>query len=215
MKDTYWIINPATGKASLTGYSSLNPIQTTPAGTETDFESVACYSDDLAISATDNAVTALKGSVGDLVWSDFNGDGNFDPAYTIIGGRIDIQNDGGEGGVINGNDDGVIGSIAVINGYLDLDGDGVTDGDDGDDGTFQGHMVVNGVLSDRRLGGGRAGHSECPAFMWIPTMTGCWIGPTPTAMVHGMPGKANAGSIPMPTAVRHLRDGFRHVHGAL
>ncbi|HOH29237.1 MAG TPA: SdrD B-like domain-containing protein, partial [Candidatus Hydrogenedentes bacterium] len=146
MKDTYWIINPATAKASLTGYSSLNPIQTTPAGTETDFESVACYSDDLAISATDNAVTALKGFIGDLVWSDLNGDGNFDPSYAIIGGRIDIQNDGGEGGVINGNDDGVIGSIAVINGYLDLDGDGVTDGDDGDDGVFQGHTVLNGVL---------------------------------------------------------------------
>jgi len=49
MTNTYWLVNPATAKASLTGYTNLNPIAD-GSGTNlfVDFESVACVSDEPA-----------------------------------------------------------------------------------------------------------------------------------------------------------------------
>jgi hypothetical protein len=139
MRNSYWLINPLTAKASLTGFASLNPIS--DGGDPVfDFEGVACFSDDLPISATDNAITTLSGAIGDFVWADINGDGNFDPTYNIIGGRIDIH----DNAVIDASDIGVIGSTRIIAGMLDMNGDGNIDASD--DGTFQGIAVVDGLL---------------------------------------------------------------------
>ena len=66
------------------------------------------------------------------------------PVYSIIGGGFDLDGDG----VIGAGDAGVVGdgpdAIAVIDGLLDLNGNGIIDPND--DGTLQGVDVVNGGL---------------------------------------------------------------------
>ena len=83
-------------------------------------------------------------SIGDLVWEDLNADGAVSLVsstnYTIINGRVDINNDGST----NGSDDGFIGSMRIINGYADIDNDNATPVDNDDDGSFLGLTVVNG-----------------------------------------------------------------------
>ncbi len=140
--NTYWIVDKATAKATLVDFTTGDGTHITdPSGNVYDFQGVACISDDIPINATDGAVTSLKGTIGDLVWADANGDGNHDPTYTVINGLIDIANDG----AINGNDDGILGSVRVIDGKLDLDGDGSITA--ADDGMFQGYTVTDGVLT--------------------------------------------------------------------
>ncbi len=60
--------------------------------------------------------------------------------YQVINGRLDVNGDG----VVNSADDGVIDGVSFINGRPDLNGDGATNG--GDDGTFKGVTVINGRL---------------------------------------------------------------------
>ncbi len=66
------------------------------------------------------------------------------PVYSIIGGGFDLDGDG----VIGAGDAGVVGdgpdAIAVIDGLLDLNGNGIIDPND--DGTLHGVDVVNGGL---------------------------------------------------------------------
>ena len=83
-------------------------------------------------------------SLGDFVWEDANADGLYSllssTSYTIINGRVDINNDGST----NNSDDGFIGSMRVINGYLDIDNDNAATVDNDDDGFFMGYTIING-----------------------------------------------------------------------
>ncbi|MCU0795680.1 MAG: carboxypeptidase regulatory-like domain-containing protein [Akkermansiaceae bacterium] len=85
-------------------------------------------------------------SIGDFVWEDANADGFYSLVgsitYAIYNGRVDINNDGAS----NGSDDGFIGSMRVINGYLDIDNDNGATVDADDDGFFMGYPVINGGL---------------------------------------------------------------------
>ncbi len=79
-------------------------------------------------------------SLGDLVWQDVNDDGIASVIYNVYNGRIDINGIGGS----DDNDDGFIGTMRIINGYVDIDNDNSTPVDNGDDGTFLGVSIVNG-----------------------------------------------------------------------
>ena len=83
-------------------------------------------------------------SIGDLVWEDSNANGLVtlisSTTYTIINGRVDMNNDGST----NGSDDGFIGSMRIINGYADIDNDNATPTDNDDDGSFMGVTIING-----------------------------------------------------------------------
>jgi large repetitive protein len=85
-------------------------------------------------------------SIGDLVWEDANADGLVtflgSTTYDIYNGRVDINNDGSA----NASDDGFLGTMRVINGYLDIDDDNVAPVDSDDDGLFMGYNVFNGGL---------------------------------------------------------------------
>ncbi|MEM9846517.1 MAG: SdrD B-like domain-containing protein [Bacteroidota bacterium] len=104
------------------------------------------------------------GFIGDFVWFDTDGDdatpdmGNIgqnqaeaegdagiegvmvelNTAIEVIDGRIDVNDDG----VVNGDDDGVIDGISIINGRPDLNGDGNTGGLD--NGFILGVEVISG-----------------------------------------------------------------------
>ena len=81
-------------------------------------------------------------SIGDLVWEDANADGvsAISITYNVNNGRIDVNQDGS----YNNSDDGFIGSMRIIDGYVDIDNDNSTPIDNGDDGTFLGVNIVNG-----------------------------------------------------------------------
>ncbi len=82
-------------------------------------------------------------SIGDLVWNDINADGGTAgpvTTYLINNGRIDVNGDGSA----NDSDDGFIGTMRIINGYVDIDNDNSTPVDNSDDGTFLGKTIVNG-----------------------------------------------------------------------
>ena len=85
-------------------------------------------------------------SIGDFVWEDINGDGansgvTVSTNYTVINGRVDINNDGS----VNNNDDGFIGSMRIVNGYADIDNDASASTPDADDdGSFLGVAIING-----------------------------------------------------------------------
>ncbi|HOX04248.1 MAG TPA: SdrD B-like domain-containing protein, partial [Verrucomicrobiota bacterium] len=139
--NTYWVLDATTAKAAFFDFTVGEGTHITdPAGNVYDFEGVACISDDVVIHATDNAVTSLKGAIGDLVWADINGDQTYDPAFTVTDGRIDFNTDG----TANDNDDGILGSVRVIDGWLDMNGDNLITS--ADNGTFQGKTVIGGYL---------------------------------------------------------------------
>ena len=84
-------------------------------------------------------------SIGDLVWEDVNADGASVTAitYNVYNGRIDVNNSGAS----DGSDDGFIGSMRIVNGYVDIDNDASTSTPDGgDDGIFLGYTVINGSM---------------------------------------------------------------------
>lgn len=90
-------------------------------------------------------------SIGDLVWEDADADGSPGGtiAYDVNNGRIDLNDDGS----YNNSDDGYIGSMRIINGYVDIDNDNSTPIDYGDDGTFLGVNIVNGGFDMNNSGG--------------------------------------------------------------
>jgi hypothetical protein len=92
-------------------------------------------------------------SLGDLVWEDLNADGLVtlvsSTTYSIINGRVDINNDG----TTNNSDDGFIGSMRIINGYADIDNDNAATVDNDDDGTFLGIAIINGGFDVNASGG--------------------------------------------------------------
>jgi large repetitive protein len=81
-------------------------------------------------------------SIGDLVWEDANADGlsTASVSYNINNGRIDVNGDG----AYNTGDDGFIGTMRIIDGYVDIDNDNSAPVDSGDDGTFLGVNIVDG-----------------------------------------------------------------------
>ena len=84
-------------------------------------------------------------SIGDLVWEDTNANGSPAPlvtTYNVINGRMDIN----ASGTANASDNGYIGSLRVIGGFADLNGDGVITSDGLDTGSFPGlsRGIVNG-----------------------------------------------------------------------
>ncbi|MBN2390640.1 MAG: hypothetical protein JXR84_07955, partial [Anaerolineae bacterium] len=128
-------------------------------------------------------------SIGDTVYTDWNGDGDqdtgeegiggvkvriyrdldgdgtvdtgdtlldtYDTLYNIIDGGLDINNDG----VIDGNDDKtLLNGYQIINGEIDLSGNGTITTDGADDGTFMGYTVVNGRIDVD--GGGVSGSDD-------------------------------------------------------
>jgi hypothetical protein len=66
-------------------------------------------------------------------------------ALTVIDGYIDIDDDGITSGD-TGDDATALLGVDVIDGQLDLDGDGTIDTDGSDDGTYCGYTVTNGLL---------------------------------------------------------------------
>jgi uncharacterized repeat protein (TIGR01451 family) len=70
--------------------------------------------------------------------------------FTIVDGYIDLDMDGVPNEV-NGNDDGRVGGILVDNGLLDMSGNG-TAGEAGDDGVFNGIPVIDGRVDVDRGG---------------------------------------------------------------
>ena len=122
--------------------------------------------------------------LGDRVWYDADGDGRQDPgeiglegvdvvlfgpgangvndgpAVRVYSGRFDMDGDGDT----DADDDGEIDGVAVIDGYLDLDGDGnenETNGDD--DGLFRGFSVDDGQINLDGMGGIDAGDTGVSA----------------------------------------------------
>ncbi len=68
-------------------------------------------------------------------------------SYTITNGRLDINRSGG----IDGNDDGIFAGYTVIDGYFDVDGDGVVAGDTGDDAASLGTYLFDGLSADNYI----------------------------------------------------------------
>jgi large repetitive protein len=91
-------------------------------------------------------------SIGDLVWDDVNADGLVSiissTTYTVIDSRIDINGDGN----VNNSDDGFIGSMRIINGYVDIDNDASSPVDSSDDGTFLGYTIIDGRVDVNNSG---------------------------------------------------------------
>lgn len=80
--------------------------------------------------------------------------------YNVIDGRLDINGDGS----VTADDDGVFDGIAVIDGYLDMDGDGaITAADDGSEVGALGINVINGGL-DTNGSGGIGGADDATGF---------------------------------------------------
>lgn len=84
-------------------------------------------------------------SIGDLVWEDTNANGS--PAatvtnYTVNNGRMDFDGNG----TYNAADNGFIGTLRIIGGFADLNGDGSITSNGLDTGTFPGlsRGIVNG-----------------------------------------------------------------------
>jgi uncharacterized repeat protein (TIGR01451 family) len=109
-------------------------------------------------------------SIGDTVWLDADGDalpgptepgipnvavdlyqddgdGVLEPTVEVLDGRIDLDGDGD----VDGFDDGELAGIQIIDGRLDLDGDGSITAADG--GTFNGATVIAGEIDLNASGG--------------------------------------------------------------
>ncbi len=109
-------------------------------------------------------------SIGDTVWFDADGDGLpgptepgipnvamdlyqddgdgvLEPTVEVLDGRIDLDGDGD----VDVFDDGELAGIRIIDGRLDLDGDGFITG--ADDGTFNGATVIDGEIDLNGSGG--------------------------------------------------------------
>ncbi len=102
-------------------------------------------------------------SIGDYVWHDEDGGGDQDSSEDGIGNvTLNLYQDQDGDGVIEAEDALVATTLTlnynVINGYLDVDGDGITAGDAGDTGTVLGVSVVNGLLDLN--GGGISGTDD-------------------------------------------------------
>jgi hypothetical protein len=71
-------------------------------------------------------------------------DGNgFQDLYDIINGKIDVNGDG----VIDSSDDLTTGGVSIVDGVVDLDLDGTAGETNGDDtGTWYGYNVINGLI---------------------------------------------------------------------
>jgi hypothetical protein len=94
------------------------------------------------------------GAVGDFVWNDVNGNGIQDagetgvpgvtvtvtPIFEIIDGRLDVDGNG----IIDDADTRLLFNEQVIGGGIDLNGDGVVD--DADDGAWAGYAVIDGLI---------------------------------------------------------------------
>ncbi len=99
-------------------------------------------------------VASTPNTIGGTVWEDTDGNGTLDEtgaglegvtvdlyeAAGIIDGGVDVNGDG----VVDGNDDGTFGGIAVIDGAFDVNGDGVIDAND--DGSINGYDIIDGQV---------------------------------------------------------------------
>jgi hypothetical protein len=91
-------------------------------------------------------------SIGDYVWNDEDAGGDQDSGETGIGNvTLNLYQDQDGDGVIEAADALVATVVTldydVVNGYLDIDGDGVTAGDADDDATsVYGYDIINGLV---------------------------------------------------------------------
>ena len=97
--------------------------------------------------ACDDQVTLIKGnnSIGDFVWKDENGDGLQAGETGIANVTVRLYLDSnGNGSLDAGEPQLNTAPVNIIDGYLNMDGDAVTNNDDGDDGKFDGYAIYNG-----------------------------------------------------------------------
>ncbi|RYD60960.1 MAG: hypothetical protein EOP83_18175, partial [Verrucomicrobiaceae bacterium] len=90
-------------------------------------------------------------SIGDLVWEDTDANGVVSTTttnYNVINGRIDLNNSGSA----DNSDDGFIGTMRIINGYVDIDNDNSNPTDSGDDGSFLGYTIIDGSVDVNNSG---------------------------------------------------------------
>jgi protocatechuate 3,4-dioxygenase beta subunit len=100
--------------------------------------------------------------IGDFIWADLDGDGLADanePGIAKV--LVQLYQDANNDGLLTGADGSAIHSMEtmynVINGYLDVDKDGITNGDAGDNGTLvvdgTTYTIINGLLDINGVGG--------------------------------------------------------------
>ena len=105
-------------------------------------------------------------SLGDLVWNDVNGNGILQHPG-IYDGRIDMNLDGAG----NTGDDGWITCVTtIIDGQVDLDGDGTVSGDTGDTGWSGTRRVINGRLDIQN--DGDVDINDDGSYLGIPIING-------------------------------------------
>ncbi len=89
-------------------------------------------------------------------------------AVEVIDGRLDVNDDG----VVDGTDDGTFQGFTVIDGFLDMDGDGdLGVPDAGDDGAIAGFSIVDGRVDWDGSGSGIGDGGALPDVVYLTTTT--------------------------------------------